>query len=229
MLERHDGQASVREARGLRDAIGLLGDKTDSPELILLDLNLPDCSGLRTLTTIREAAPCAAVVVISADDRASTILGAIECGAMGFIPKTMDPDLIWSALGAVLAGGIYLPKEVSGAVARKGNTDCPGRADRKARCDGGWRELGLTGRQIDTLRMLVLGRPNKAIARELGISEATVKVYVSAILRAMDVASRTQVVIWLADRGVSINDMRSADGAETVIADLKPGVTGYRG
>jgi DNA-binding NarL/FixJ family response regulator len=70
--------------------------------------------------------------------------------------------------------------------------------------------LGLTERQIDTLRMLVKGLPNKTIARNLGISEATVKVYVSAALRAMNVTSRTQAVIWLSQNGVCFEGKREA-------------------
>ena len=228
MLERHDSHAIVREARDLREALDLLGNEADLPDLILLDLHLPDCSGLEALTAIREAAPCAVAVVVSADDRKKVVLGSLDRGAMGFIPKTMDPDLIWSALGVVLSGGIYLPGNASGCVSEMQGFD-RGSGDLVATSDRELRNLGLTGRQFETLRMLVQGRPNKAIARELGISEATVKVYVTAILRAMNVASRTQVVIWLASRGASINDLRSLGAAEPGAVEQETPDAGYRG
>jgi DNA-binding NarL/FixJ family response regulator len=114
MLAHHERHIVVREARQLGEALGMLGEENETPDLILLDLNLPDSTGLRTLATIREAAPHTPVVVLSADDSKGTILGSLDCGAQGFIPKTMDPELIWAALGIVLAGGIYLPREALG-------------------------------------------------------------------------------------------------------------------
>ena len=116
MLAHHERHIVVREARQLGEALGMLGEENETPDLILLDLNLPDSTGLRTLATIREAAPHTPVVVLSADDSKGTILGSLDCGAQGFIPKTMDPELIWAALGIVLAGGIYLPREALATV-----------------------------------------------------------------------------------------------------------------
>jgi DNA-binding NarL/FixJ family response regulator len=218
MLVHHDRHAVVREARKLGEALGMLGEENGAPDLILLDLNLPDCSGLPTLTAIREAAQRTPVVVLSADDSQGTILGSLDRGALGFIPKTMDPDLIWSALGIVLAGGIYLPREtlVEGGCVRPGG--CSVGASSSA-TGGRLSEIGLTDRQIDALRMLVQGYPNKVIARELGITEATVKAHVSAVLRAMKVTSRTQVVIWLAGRGITINDLRPNRTADSGNSD----------
>lgn len=195
MLLCHDAQCVIREASDCGTAIRWLIDATNSPDLILLDLNLSDCSGLAALAAIREAAPCTPVVVLSAKDDRKTILDAFDLGAMGFIPKTMSPDLIWSALGLVLAGGVFVPHTiVSDAAEPEPPVTLSGTSALQS--------LGLTVRQIDTLRMLVQGLPNKSIARNLGIAEATVKAYISAVLRAMNVTSRTQAVIWLSRNGV---------------------------
>lgn len=201
MLSRHDGDCTVLEAPDCRSAIAHLADGKPAPDLILLDLNMPDCAGLAALEAVRDAAPDTPVIVLSADDDRDTILDALNLGAMGFIPKTMNPELVWSALGLVLAGGIYVPHKVI-----SGQRDSLAFGSRAPATDEGasLSSLGLTERQIDTLRMLVKGLPNKTIARNLGISEATVKVYVSASLRAMNVTSRTQAVIWLAQNDIRL-------------------------
>lgn len=201
MLSRHDGDCTVLEAPDCRSAIAHLAYGRPAPDLILLDLNMPDCAGLAALEAVRDAAPDTPVIVLSADDDRDTILDALNLGAMGFIPKTMNPELVWSALGLVLAGGIYVPHKVI-----SGQRDSLAFGSRAPATDEGasLSSLGLTERQIDTLRMLVKGLPNKTIARNLGISEATVKVYVSASLRAMNVTSRTQAVIWLAQNDIRL-------------------------
>lgn len=206
MLARHDTACAVVEADDCASAVALLADGTDVPDLILLDLNLPDCSGLAALDAVRAAAPAAPVVVLSAEDDRNTILDALNRGAMGFITKTMNPDLVWSALGLVLAGGVYVPHNV---VTGHGS-GTPGRNGQASANASTLASLGLTDRQIETLRMLVRGLPNKTIARNLGISEATVKVYVSAALRAMNVTSRTQAVIWLSRHDISLEDKPGA-------------------
>ena len=202
MLCRHDADCGVIEAPDCGSALALLSDEQNAPDLILLDLNLPDCAGLAALDAVRAASSNAPVVVLSAADDRSTILDALNGGAMGFIPKTMNPDLVWSALGLVLAGGIYVPHTVINE--QKAALPTGDRSQVTAVKPAGLTALGLTDRQIDTLRMLVKGLPNKTIARNLGISEATVKVYVSAALRAMNVTSRTQAVIWLSQHGIGL-------------------------
>lgn len=204
MLARHDQACDVAEADDCGSAIALLGNGGDTPDLILLDLSLPDCGGLAALEAVRAAAPNAPVVVLSAEENRNTILDALNRGAMGYIPKTMDPDLVWLALGIVLAGGVYVPH----CVVTELGSDPPARNGRSAENAPSLVSLGLTERQIETLRMLVRGLPNKTIARNLGISEATVKVYVSAALRAMNVTSRTQAVIWLSRHGIRLGDKR---------------------
>jgi DNA-binding NarL/FixJ family response regulator len=97
------------------------------------------------------------------------------------------------ALRLVLSGGVYVP------------ADCPGTGSARPRATARAADLGLTLRQSDVLRLLVQGKPNKLICRDLSLSEGTVKVHVSAILRALNVHNRTQVVIELARRGVRLD------------------------
>ncbi|MGH8799786.1 MAG: response regulator transcription factor, partial [Casimicrobiaceae bacterium] len=125
-------------------------------------------------------------------DRA-TVERALDLGAMGFIPKTANTRVLIDALRLVLSGGVYVPAEL------------PGTAAARPRAAARAQDLGLTVRQSDVLRLLVQGKPNKLICRDLRLSEGTVKVHVSAILRALNVHNRTQVVIELARRGVRLD------------------------
>jgi DNA-binding NarL/FixJ family response regulator len=165
-----------------------------SPEvdLIVLDLTLPGCDGFDFLRELRRDWPGVPVLVLSATHDRATIEAALDMGAMGFIPKTANAPLLLAAMRLVLAGGIYVPTESSGV---EGLGPRP-----VARAS----ELGLTLRQADVLKLLVQGKPNKLICRDLRLSEGTVKVHVSAILRALNVHTRTQVVIELARRGVRL-------------------------
>ncbi|MBN8487790.1 MAG: response regulator transcription factor [Burkholderiales bacterium] len=151
--------------------------------LVLLDLNLPDSRGLDTLTQLREAAPMARIIVLSADDRAETVLAALDAGASGFIPKSADSTALDQALRTVLGGGVHVPA----AVARReeGSADLP----------------PLTARQLDVFRCLISGLPNKLIARQLGLSDSTVKTHVQAIFDKLGVTSRAQVVLHAARMG----------------------------
>ena len=133
------------------------------------------------------------VLVLSATHDRATVEHALDLGAMGFIPKTANTRVLLDALRLVLSGGVYVPAEsaqASGALRPRSVT----RPE----------QLGLTLRQADVLKLLVQGKPNKLICRDLRLSEGTVKVHVSAILRALNVRNRTQVVIELARRGVRL-------------------------
>ncbi len=167
--------------------------------LVLLDLALPDSAGLAGLARLRDAAPELPVVVISADERPRTILDAIDRGASGFIPKTADADAFAAALRRVLDGGVYLPPQVvapSGAGAF--DIDDGGTA-------GDGDALGLSPRQMDVLRLLIEGRSNKLIMRELELSESTVKTHLQAIFRRLGVGSRTQAVVAAARLGLRLH------------------------
>ena len=113
---------------------------------------------------------------------------------MGFIPKTANTRVLLDALRLVLSGGVYVPAESTQA-----NSALRPRSVTRPE------QLGLTLRQADVLKLLVQGKPNKLICRDLRLSEGTVKVHVSAILRALNVRNRTQVVIELARRGVRLD------------------------
>jgi len=160
-------------------------------DLVLLDLTLPGCDGFEFLRELRHDWPGTPVLVLSATYDRATIEQTLDMGAMGFIPKTANARLLIDALRLVLSGGIYVP-------------DCTGIDGGRPRPVAKPAELGLTMRQADVLKLLVQGKPNKLICRDLRLSEGTVKVHVSAILRALNVHTRTQVVIELARRGVRL-------------------------
>lgn len=180
-----DRPVQVLEAGSLAQAEALLGSHPDVT-LALLDLGLSEHQGLQTLDSWRALAPQVPVVVLSADDRPEVILSAIDAGASGFIPKTVQAKVMQEALTHVLAGGVYLP-------------DLPHRV--AASQDGGW---GFSERQADVLRLLVEGKPNKEICRLLDLSESTVKTHLAAIFRKLGVNSRTQAVVAVAQAGWSL-------------------------
>lgn len=167
-------------------------------ELVLLDLGLPGSQGLGSLQQLLPHAQERPVVVMSADERPETILAAIDQGAAGFVPKTARLAEIEGALRVVLDGGTYLPSGMYRSLAPPRPAE-PGTADDPA---GRLDALGLSPRQIDVLRLLVMGHSTKLISRELDLAESTIKTHLLALFRKLAVNSRTQAIVAAARLGI---------------------------
>lgn len=201
VLQGLDRQLDLLEAQSGDEALETARDHPDI-SLILLDLTLPGPDGFDVLRQLRDGHPGMPVVVLSAADQPDTVLRAIDGGAMGFIPKTSSSQLLLNALRLVLSGAIYLPLEVL----RK-EQEIPPAAPRAPATPVELRdpaEIGLTGRQAQVLALLVQGKPNKLICRDLNLAEGTVKIHVTAILKALGVANRTQAVIAVSKLGLRL-------------------------
>jgi DNA-binding NarL/FixJ family response regulator len=150
-------------------------------DLLLLDLSMPGARGYSALVHARSVAPAVPVVVVSAYEDSSVGRAALDHGAAGFIPKSASPEVMAEAIGAVLAGERWVPEAVAN----------------EPRTNGTFTEklALLTPQQQRVLVMLTEGLLNKQIALDLDISEATVKAHITAILRKLEVHTRTQAVI----------------------------------
>lgn len=209
---------------GLDESVSMVGVETaaearqrlkdeDDFDLVLLDLQLGDASGFDVLEEFRSVYPALPVVVISASDRASDVIRSIDMGAMGFVPKRSSTEVLAQALRLVMSGGIYVPPMSLGSEAPA--APAPGPTGQAARLQQisqlatateyqmqtGLESLSLTPRQTDVLALLLQGKPNKLIARELGVSVETVKDHVAAVLKALGVNSRTQAVLAVSQMG----------------------------
>jgi DNA-binding NarL/FixJ family response regulator len=153
-------------------------------DLVLLDLNMPGVRGFSGLMYLRAQYPGLPVVVVSANDDPAVIRRCMEFGASGFIPKTLGVDAMRQAIARVLQGELWTPPDVD--LARPSDAETAALIARLS---------SLTPQQVRVLMMLSGGLLNKQIAYELGVSEATVKAHVSAILQKLGVESRTQAVI----------------------------------
>jgi len=203
VMEREFTGLQLMQAGTLAEARAAIAQHADI-QLVLLDLSLPDGHGIAELPWLREAAPVARLVALSADESIDTIMAAINAGAAGFIPKSVQSGAMLEALRIVLDGGIYLP---STALDRR-SAPRPDTANWVPQALSP-EQIGFSPRQADVLRMLVDGKPNKVIGRELEMSESTVKTHLSAIFRKLDAGSRTQAVVAAARLGLRLG----ADGA----------------
>ena len=171
----------------------------DDFDLVMLDLQLGDADGFDVLDEFRSAYPALPVVVVSASDRQSDVIRAVDAGAMGFVPKRFSNEALYEALHVVMTGGIYIPTMGMGS-ARPSAPAALNEVQSHARPEPSQTQapmdsLGLTPRQTDVLALLLQGKPNKLIARDLNVSVETVKDHVAAVLRALGVSSRTQAVL----------------------------------
>lgn len=160
--------------------------------LVLLDLALPGTRGLEILGRLRRDFPRLPIAVLSATHDRATVESALAAGARGFIAKTASARQLVDTVQRLLDGRSCPRPELSRHAAPVPGTELV------------YDVLGLTQRQADVLRLLVQGKPNKLICRDLNLSEGTVKVHVSAILRALNVHTRAQAIVELARRGVSV-------------------------
>lgn len=180
----------LREAEDCETAVGITRDSQF--DLVLLDLKMPGSAGLDALRTFRAACPSTPVVVLSGEGSPALVRGAIDEGAMGYIPKSSTHAILIEALRRVLGGGVYLPRE---ALSGDGDTN-DGVSDRSV--------AGLTPRQMDVLRGLIHGKPNKLIARDLDVSEHTVKAHLAVVYTALGAHNRTEAVYKAAQLGMPL-------------------------
>lgn len=166
-------------------------------DLILLDLKMPGAEGMDALRAMREAVPGTPVVVLSGEEYSHVVREAIELGAMGFIPKSSSPEVLIQAVRLILAGGVYLPPAVLDS--RPAASPAPAKPQ-----PGDAKLPGLTERQMDVLRCVIQGKPNKVIARELDISEGTVKAHLSSVMQALGAHNRTEAVYAAAKLGLRL-------------------------
>jgi DNA-binding NarL/FixJ family response regulator len=185
--------ATVLEASDCRQAMRLVEAHPDL-HLILLDLNLPDRDGFAVLADLRKRYATISLVVLSAFNDHKNVVRALELGALGFIPKSAPRDVMVNALRLVFAGGIYIPPEALGNAESKKQQAVIGRPVSPA-------DLGFTERQMEVLALVMQGKSNKAISRILDVAEPTVKHHVTAILKALKVANRTEAVIAVGSLG----------------------------
>jgi DNA-binding NarL/FixJ family response regulator len=175
--------AKISEAGTFEELTTRLEQETDV-DLILLDLSMPGISGFSGLIYLRAQYSATPVVVVSASDDVVTIRRSMDFGASGFIPKRLGIEALRTAILKVIEGDIWIPPDVDLSAAAD-----PEMARLRDRL------VTLTPQQVRVLMMLSEGLLNKQIAYELGVSEATIKAHVSAILQKLGVESRTQAVI----------------------------------
>jgi DNA-binding NarL/FixJ family response regulator len=201
VLTQLEADVEVHEAQDCPAALALVETHPDLT-LVLLDLHLPGMGGLDALSILRERYPEIPAVVLSAADDRESVLQALDRGAMGFIPKSSSNAVMVSALRLVLSGGVYLPPEVLAAPIALA-ADTPAASTTRPATT-----LGLTERQAQVLGLMVQGKPNKLICRELNLAERTVKVHITAIFKALKVSNRTQAVIAAGRLGIRLDEVK---------------------
>ena len=179
LFERMD----IAEAGTFNEVAELL-ERGSDVDLVLLDLTMPGVRGFSGLMYLRAQYPGVPVIVVSANDDPAAIRRCMQFGASGFIPKTLGVEAMRAAISRILGGGVWTPPDVDLSAGSDAET-----AALMARM------ATLTPQQVRVLMMLSEGLLNKQIAYQLGVSEATVKAHVSAILQKLGVESRTQAVI----------------------------------
>jgi DNA-binding NarL/FixJ family response regulator len=193
--------ATLHEADSVESVQQLIEQFPDA-DLMLLDLHMPGARGFSTLAFIRGQHPSLPIIVVSAHEESTVMRRAIAHGASGYIPKSVSVDVIVGAVRSVLDGDVWLPQSMSSVDAALPSDEAQVAA----------RIAELTPQQFRVLSMIAEGLLNKQIAYELGVSEATVKAHMTAIMRKLGVTNRTQVAL-LANQ-LSVDEDIAVDNGE---------------
>jgi DNA-binding NarL/FixJ family response regulator len=174
--------AVVAEAATGEEAVPLF--RRHKPDITLIDLRLPDMSGIELMQSLRKVSAEARLIMLSTYDGDEDIYRALQAGAWAYLLKSAQRDELLQAIRTVHAGGRYLPRDVAARLAER--TTRP----------------GLSSRELDVLQLIAKGRSNKEIASDLGIAEVTVKIHVGHILEKLLVSDRTQAVTSALQHGI---------------------------
>ena len=201
------GLEGLLESRGIEiaasvdsgeDCIQLVKEK--QPDVVLLDMRMPNINGLGVLKILREHNLNMPIVMLTTSTEESDLLESLRAGAQGYLLKDMEPDALVIALRDIVAGKTVVAPDLAPVLARavQGKSE-----EQEAPASGPFDDL--TPRETEILGLLAEGQSNKAIARNLGISDGTVKLHVKAILRKLSVHSRVEAAVMAVERGLSKN------------------------
>ncbi len=182
----------------------------------VLDLSLPDGNGIEVIQAARACQPDLPLIVFTGSLEQDLILRCLSMGVVGYVPKTHYNDVINQAFRMIFSGQVYIPKQA--VTERRPYAYGAMRPVQQVASDP--HQLCLTERQIDVLDLILKGMPNKLICRELDLAEGTVKVHVSAVLRALGVRNRTQAVIAASKMGLRINRHRATHKPQAAVSTL---------
>ncbi|WP_305856642.1 two-component system response regulator NarL [Balneatrix alpica] len=164
------------------------------PDLILLDLNMPEINGLETLRRLREAEVDSRIVVFTVSDNEEDVIAALKAGADGYLLKDMEPEDLLAHLRQAAHGKIVISEKLTALLAQALQSN---RKDNRPDIDS------LTPRERQIIKLIAQGLPNKLIARKLHITEATVKVHVKHLLKKLRLRSRVEVAVWAVQEGLN--------------------------
>ena len=200
LLEDRDPEADVHTAAAADAALELV-DREGDADLLILDLSLPGVTGTELMEEIVRRQPMLKILVVSGLADQESIMRVLQLGAAGFVPKSLDTELLSSAIDFVLKGGVYIPSKLLTESQKDGfftRTAARLKAPESA-------PPHLTDRQLDVLAQLAKGAPIKRICRELDLSEGTVKTHVAAIYRSFGASNRTEALIAARRAGFDID------------------------
>ncbi|OOZ41517.1 response regulator [Solemya elarraichensis gill symbiont] len=200
------GLRELLERRGI-EVVAAVGDCDDgmelvdtlTPDVVLLDMRMPQMSGIDVLQKMRQSHPQMRIAMLTTSQDESDVLASFQHGADGYLLKDMEPDELIDSLGQILDGVTVVSRELTGILARAAvqKEDEP-----EPESEPGGDLFGdLTPREREILCHLAEGQSNKVIARHLGISDGTVKLHVKAILRKLDVHSRVEAAVMAVEAG----------------------------
>ena len=194
VLSDFSSEAELVKARNYSEIFAIIEKQKDF-NLVLTDLAMPGARWLEALQRIHEQLPDTPVIILSAVFDREIVQKTIELGAAGYIPKTSSNAVILSAVNLVLSGGVYIPAELLQGMSRDEFDMLKQLENVSEEQNLAEKVKILTPRQIEVLRLIAEGKSNKQIAYEMGVSEATVKLHINALLRAVGATNRTQAVI----------------------------------
>ncbi len=191
LIELDDDLSVVGEASNAIEGVKI--SKETDPDLILLDLNMPDINGIETLKMLRDEEVSSRIIVFTVSDNEEDVVAALKAGADGYLLKDMEPEELLERLHQAALGKVVISDKLTTLLAQALQS---GRSSNKADISS------LTPREKQIIKLIAGGLPNKLIARKLNITEGTVKVHVKHLLKKLRLRSRVEVAVWAVQEGL---------------------------